>query len=222
MTAPESAVMSLTPFDFAVIAVILISAILAMVRGFVREVLSIASWLIAAVAAYYLYEPLRGLIQPYIESEQLATIVSVAVIFIVVLVIATYVTVKIADVVIDSRVGSIDRIFGFAFGAVRGALLVVVAYALFVWLVEDQPAWIADAESRPLLVDLSERLIAVLPDDIEAELQARLRGEELPEDPTPPEPIPAEGGGNLDGDRIEQIINGNAAGAGSGPLPPAP
>ncbi len=211
--------MSLTPFDFAVIAVVLISAILAMVRGFVREVLSIASWLVAAVAAYYLYEPLRGLIQPYIESEQLATIVSVAVIFIVVLVIATYVTVKVADVVIDSRVGSIDRIFGFAFGAVRGALLVVVAYALFVWLVEDQPAWIAEAESQPLLVDLSERLIAVLPDDIEAELQARLRGEEVP-DPTPPEPVPAREGGNLNGDPLEQVINGAAAGG--GPLPPAP
>ena len=165
--------MSLTPFDFVVVAVILISAILAMVRGFVREVLSIASWLIAAVAAYYLYEPFRGVIEPYIENEQLATIVSVAVIFIIVLVIATYVTMKVADIVIDSRVGSIDRIFGFAFGAIRGVLLVVVAFALFVWLVDDQPAWIAEAEAQPMLVDLSERLIAVLPDDIEAELLAR-------------------------------------------------
>lgn len=211
--------MSLTPFDFVVVAVILISAILAMVRGFVREVLSIASWLIAAVAAYYLYEPFRGVIEPYIENEQLATIVSVAVIFIIVLVITTYVTMKVADVVIDSRVGSIDRIFGFAFGAIRGVLLVVVAFALFVWLVDDQPAWIADAEAQPMLVDLSERLIAVLPDDIEAELQARLRGEEVPEPQEPVGAEPAAGeAGNLDDDRIEQIINGNGAGG----LPPAP
>lgn len=213
--------MSLTPFDFVVVAVILISAILAMVRGFVREVLSIASWLIAAVAAYYLYEPFRGVIEPYIENEQLATIVSVAVIFIIVLVIATYVTMKVADIVIDSRVGSIDRIFGFAFGAIRGVLLVVVAFALFVWLVDDQPAWIAEAEAQPMLVDLSERLIAVLPDDIEAELLARLHGEEVP---VPAEPVGAapatDEAGNLDGDRIEQIINGN--GAGGGGLPPAP
>ena len=207
--------MSLTPFDFVVIAVVLISAVLAMVRGFVREVLSIASWLIAAVAAYYLYEPLRDVIQPYIENESLATIAAVAIVFIIVLVVATYLTMKVADIVIDSRVGSIDRIFGFAFGAVRGGLLVVVAFALFVWLVDDQPAWIAEAETHGMMVDLSERLITVLPDDIEAELRARLRGEEFV---APPAPVGAAGdGANLDGDGIQQIIIGNDAG-----LPPAP
>ena len=210
--------MSLTLFDIIVIAVVLISAILAMVRGFVREVLSIASWLIAAVAAYYLYEPLRNVVQPYIESEQLATIVSVAVIFIIVLVVATYVTMKVADIVIDSRVGSIDRIFGFAFGAIRGALLVVVAFTLFVWLVEEQPAWIAEAQTQTLLVDLGERLITVLPDDIEAELKARLGGNDVPETAATDGAAPAQGAGDLDGDRIQQIINGNGAGA----LPPAP
>jgi membrane protein required for colicin V production len=202
--------MSITPFDFIVVGVVLVSAILAMVRGFVREVLSIASWLIAAVAAYYLYQPLQGVIEPYM-SEQLATIAAVAVIFIIVLVIATYDTMKVADIVIDSSVGSIDRIFGFVFGAIRGLLLVVVAFALFVWLVEDQPAWIADAKTQPLMVDLSERLITLLPDEIEAELRARLNGE-----PVPPAPVeattPADAAGNLNRDGIEQVING-AAGA---------
>ncbi len=212
--------MSLTLFDIIVIAVILVSAILAMVRGFVREILSVASWLIAAVAAFYLYESLRGAIQPYIENETLATIVSVAVIFIVVLVVASYITMKIADFVIDSRIGSLDRMLGFVFGAARGLLLVVVAFAFFVWLVEEQPDWITNAEARPILVDLSVQLAGVLPDDIEAELLARLRGEDLTIDGADPvdadPPVEEDAAIAPDRDRIEQVINGNAA------APPAP
>ena len=129
--------MSVTLLDVVAIGIILISAVLAMVRGFVREVLSIASWLIAAVAAYYLYAPLQDVIQPYVDNETLATIIAVVVVFIVVLVIVTYITMKIADLVVDSRIGSMDRMFGFLFGAARGLLVVVVAFAGFIWLVED-------------------------------------------------------------------------------------
>lgn len=206
--------MSLTLFDVLVIAVILVSAILAMVRGFVREVLSIASWLIAAVATFYLYELLRDVIQPYVENETLATIISVAVVFIVVLVIVTYITMKIADVVIDSRVGSIDRIFGFIFGAVRGLLLIVVAYVLFDWLVDEQPAWIANAETRPIVADLSARLIEVLPQDVEDWLLDRAPGGETPgAEESIGALFPTEDDaavGNLDNDGLGQVINANA------------
>ena len=208
--------MSITLFDVIVIAVVLISAVLAMVRGFVREVLAIASWLIAAIATFYLYELLRDVIQPYVENETLATIISVAVIFIIVLVIITYITMKVADIVIDSRVGSIDRLFGFIFGALRGLLLIVVAYVLFDWFVEEQPAWIENAETRPLVADLSERLIEILPQDVEDWLLNR-----QPTDETPPaeESIgglfpgddEAAAVGDPDRDRLEQVINANAA-----------
>ena len=176
--------MSITLLDVIAIAIILVSAVLAMVRGFVREVLSIASWLIAAVAAYYLYVPLRDVIQPYVDNETLATIIAVAVVFIVILVVVTYITMKIADLVVDSRIGSLDRIFGFLFGAARGLLVVVVAFSAFVWLVENQPDWVTNAETYSVLSNLSEQLATVLPDDIEADLVARLHGEPLP-DATP-------------------------------------
>ncbi len=203
--------MSLTLLDIIAAGIILISAVLAMVRGFVREVLSIASWLIAAVAAYYLYVPLRDVIQPYIDNETLATIIAVAVVFIVVLVIVTYITMKIADLVVDSRIGSLDRIFGFIFGAVRGLLLVVVAFSFFVWLVENQPDWMTEAQTYPILVDLSEQLAALLPADIEAQIVARLHGEALP-DTTP---APASGAaadatsavGTLDDEGLQRAIN---------------
>ena len=68
--------MSVTILDVLVILVVLISAILAMVRGFVREVLSVGSWVAAVAAAYFFYEPFVPLISPYIESQTVATMVT--------------------------------------------------------------------------------------------------------------------------------------------------
>ena len=166
--------MPLTVLDIVVIVVVLISALLAMVRGFVREVLSIASWLIAVAAAYYFYKPLLPVVKPYIQSGTVAIIVSAAVIFFVALIVASYITTKIADFVIDSRVGAIDRMLGFLFGAARGILLIVIALLFFNWLVQNPPDWVANARSKPMLDNLGGALVAVLPADLEAMLQNHL------------------------------------------------
>ena len=190
-----------------------------MVRGFVREILAVASWLLAALAAAYLHEPVRNALEPYIENENLALIVAVAAIFIVVLVVVSYLTIRVADFVIDSRIGGFDRLFGFLFGLARGLLLVVVAFAFFVWLVEDQPEWVADAQTRSILADLSEQLAGVLPEDIERDLVAKLRGEDVVPAELQPDPfdgrfdeVDEEPAAELDNDRLEQLIGGNEAG----------
>ena len=67
-------------------------------------------------------------------------------------VLVTLVTMKISDFVIDSRVGAVDRAFGFLFGAARGVLLLVIALLFFSWLVpSSSPTWVANAQSRPFL-----------------------------------------------------------------------
>jgi membrane protein required for colicin V production len=176
----------LSILDLIVIVVVLISATLAMVRGFVREVLSVASWVAAVAAAYFLYKPLVPLVRPYIESGTVATIIAAAAIFFVALIVASYVTTKISDFVIDSRVGALDRALGFVFGAARGILLLVIALLFFSWLVQAPPSWVANARSKPMLDDLGQTLMAALPDDVEAALLKRFRGSD------------AEGAGGVD------------------------
>jgi membrane protein required for colicin V production len=180
--------MPLTVLDIIVIAVVLISATLAMVRGFVREVLSVASWLAAVAAAYYFYKPLVPVIRPYIESATVSTIVAAAAIFFIALIVASYITTKISDFVIDSRIGAIDRGLGFVFGAARGVLLVIIALWFFNFLVAKPPDWVANAQSEPLLRDWGDQLVAALPEDIEAWIQSHTRGGEggTSEEATPP------------------------------------
>ena len=167
--------MPFTILDVVVIIVVLFSATLAMVRGFVRETLSIASWVAAAVAAYFFYGPLVPFVTPYIANTIVATIVAASVVFFVALIVASYITMRISDFVIDSRIGAVDRLLGFGFGVVRGVLLMVVVVVFFDFFVPDQPSWIAQARTKPYLNDAGNRLMAALPEDLEATLLKRLR-----------------------------------------------
>jgi membrane protein required for colicin V production len=158
-----------SPLDLGVIVVVLISAFLAMLRGFTREVLAIASWAGAAAGAYYLYPFALPYVKPYVSKEAVAIGVSGAAVFLVALIIISMVTLRISDAVLDSKVGALDRSLGFAFGAVRGGLLCIIAFAFFDWLVpaQTQPEWVKSARMRPFLVASEEHLRALLPEDPE-------------------------------------------------------
>src|ERR1700691_1674649 len=155
--------------DLGVIAIVLISAVLAMVRGFTREVLAIASWGAAAVAAIYLHPYVLPYVKPYISKDAVALAVSAAAVFFVTLILVSVITVKISDAILDSKVGPLDRSLGFVFGAVRGVLLCVIAFVFFNWLVPEksQPEWVKDARMKPVLQSTGDELIAMLPDDPE-------------------------------------------------------
>jgi membrane protein required for colicin V production len=158
--------MPITIFDGIVIGVVLFSAVLAMVRGFSREVLSIVSWGGSAVAAYYLYPKLVPYAKHYTDDDRIAVVGSAAVVFLVALIIISFITMKIADFIIDSRIGALDRTLGFLFGAARGVLLLVVAVAFWNWLVDEahRPAWVNNAKSKPFLDSLVVKLEAALPE----------------------------------------------------------
>lgn len=168
--------MNIAILDGVVIAVVLISALLAMFRGFVREILSIAAWVVAAIVAYIFYEDAIPFVTGYVDNRSIAVGLSAAGIFLVTLVVVSLVTMKISDYVMDSPVGVIDRFLGFIFGAARGILLVVVAVIFFNWLVADadRPGWVTAAITYPELSVLGDRLLAVIPDDPEGAIRGTL------------------------------------------------
>jgi len=161
--------MPITLLDGILLVIMLISGVLAMIRGFVREVLSIASWVAAAVAAYLFYGSLKPFVLQHVANDTLATAIAAGAVFLVTLIVVSYITMRISDFVLDSRIGALDRTLGFVFGAARGFLLVVVALIFFNWFVAAprQPAWIVSAKSHPLLQSAGDSVIAALPSDLE-------------------------------------------------------
>jgi membrane protein required for colicin V production len=155
--------------DLGLIVVVLISAMLAMLRGFTREVLAIASWGAAALAAIYLHPLVVPYVKPYIAKDTIALGASAAIVFFVVLILVSLITVKLSDAILDSKVGALDRSLGFLFGAVRGLLLCVIAFVFFSWLVPEktQPEWVKTARMKPILQATGDQLMAMLPDDPE-------------------------------------------------------
>ncbi|MBG0797950.1 CvpA family protein [Methylocystis sp. L43] len=174
--------------DLAVITVVLISGMLALLRGFTREVLAILSWVAAAAAAYFFYPLALPYIKPYVSKDEIALAASVASVFFVALIAVSLVTVKLSDVILDSKVGALDRTLGFLFGAVRGALLAVVAFVFYSWLVPEtnQPEWVKDARAKPFLTAGGEKLREMLPDDIDS-LVAKIKAKKgAPTNEEPP------------------------------------
>ena len=191
--------------DIGIIVIVLVSAFLSMVRGFTREFLAIGSWAAAAAAAYFFYPLVLPYVSPYIHKEIIAQAVSAAAVFFATLIIVSMITVRLSDAVLDSKIGALDRSLGFVFGAARGFLLGVVAFAIFNWLVTDkqQPEWVKTAKTRPILQQTADRVIAWLPEDATATIEGWLNktkkssatGDEPPDEslsaPASPAPAPA-------------------------------
>src|SRR5271156_4507486 len=169
--------MPITLLDIALIAVMLISGLLAMVRGFMREVLSIVAWVLAAGATLYAYAKLLPLAKQYLNNDIVAAVAVVVGVFLLTLLIVSVVTVRISDMVLDSRVGALDRTLGFLFGLARGLVIVVIAYMFFDWLVPDRskPDWVMHAKSKVVLSSAGDWLKAQLPDDPENTILKKLK-----------------------------------------------
>jgi membrane protein required for colicin V production len=189
--------MPITILDMIVIGVVLISGLLAALRGFTREVLAIGSWAVAAVVAYIFHGQLVPYAQQYVSSNlSIARPVAAGGVFLATLLVAYFLTSKISDMILDSRIGALDRTLGFLFGAARGLLLAVVGFLFFNWLVADkqQPPWVKDAKLKPLLESTGASLMSLLPEDPEKALrQLRPRDGETPRDApasTPAAPVP--------------------------------
>jgi membrane protein required for colicin V production len=220
--------MPITLLDIILLGVMLISGLLAMIRGFMREVLSIAAWAVAALATVYGYSRLLPYAKQYFNNDYVATAAVVAGVFLGTLLVVSIITVRLSDMVLDSRIGALDRTLGFLFGLGRGLIIVVVAFLFFAWLVPDrsQPEWVKAAKSRVVLQGTGQWLMSMLPDDPESTILKRLKrpkgDEQEPQDAPPdqrsdvsPAERPRSGGetgyGRPERAGLQQLIENKAA-----------
>lgn len=151
----------MTAFDFAVLGVIILSGVFAFWRGFVREALSIAAWILAAAAAYYAYPYALPIAERFLPNGAVANVATGSAAFILALMILHVIANALASRVKHSHLSPIDRTFGLLFGLARGLILVCLAYIALAWMWpagEDRPHWFAASRTLPFLEAGAEKL----------------------------------------------------------------
>ena len=159
-----------TYLDLALIAVAFISGLLAMYRGFARELLSILSWLAAAAVGYWIFATKRDMAAEFAAPAglppQIAAVVVALVIALIVLIVVHLITARMSDAILDSQIGLIDRMLGFGFGVLRGFLLFVIPYMLYEAFItpnrEDQHPMVRDAYFRDAVKSTGDVIQSVL------------------------------------------------------------
>jgi membrane protein required for colicin V production len=163
-----------TIVDGIVLALIVVSAILAYARGLVRESLSIAGWIAAALAGFAFAPMAEPLVReiPVLRdiigtSCELGVLTGFAAVFAVALILVSIFTPLIAGVVHNSAIGPVDQGLGFLFGIVRGVLLVVIALVVYnrVFGGAGGVPQIDNSHSAAVFGGLEARIAAMLPDD---------------------------------------------------------
>jgi membrane protein required for colicin V production len=157
--------MQLTLFDILALVVVGLSALAALARGAVREVLALASWLGAAVAAFLLLPYVAPLVRPVVAGESLANGVAAVAVFLVALIVFKLLSGMAARSIDGTAAGTVDKVLGFVFGAARGAFVVCAAYLVGSFLIkpELQPGWVRDAYFIGPVQDGAHRIEALIP-----------------------------------------------------------
>lgn len=163
-----------TLVDGLVLALIVLSAILAFARGFVRESLSIIGWIVAAIAGFTFAPMLEPLMReiPFLRDLigtncELGLLAGFAVAFAVALILVSFITPLLAGAVQNSALGPIDQGLGFLFGIARGVLLVVIGLIVYrtVFGGGGGIPQIDESRSVAIFADLETRVAAMLPVD---------------------------------------------------------
>ena len=141
----------MTWLDYAVLGVIGVSVLWGAWRGLVREVISIAGWILAFVAANLFAVPLAGVLPQVIPTAELRLLTAFMGVFIAALVIATLCGVLLSKLAKAAGLAGLDRLLGSFFGLARG-LLIVLAFALVAGLTSAprQPFWQDSVSGAPM------------------------------------------------------------------------
>lgn len=154
-----------TILDLVILGVLIVSAALAAWRGFTHEVLSIGSWVGAAIVMFIGAPYAVPLAAVYIDSETIAKIAAYAAVFVIALIPLSYISYRISQGVRDSAIGPVDRLLGLVFGVARGLVVIGIGFLVFTSLVGESrlPDWFKDARLRPLMEGSGKVIASLMP-----------------------------------------------------------
>lgn len=152
--------------DYSIIGILVLSALISLMRGFVREAISLATWIVAAWVAICFAPLLADYLAKYIATPSARTVIAFAGLFIVVLIIGGLINFLFSQLVEKTGLSGTDRILGFMFGVARGILLVGVLILLGNISGLNQDPWWSSSQLIPYFQGLAQWLQSFVPTQI--------------------------------------------------------
>ena len=151
--------------DLCIIGVIVLSALISLVRGFVKESISLVSWIVAGIIALRYYAPMADLLEPFIVSVTLRQWVGGGILFIVTLIVGAIVNFIVSQLVSKTGLSGTDKALGVVFGAARGVLIIAMLVLLASLTPMPEASWWQDSAMIGFFQQLAEWIGSVIPAD---------------------------------------------------------
>lgn len=158
----------MTGFDYIVLLIVGVASVGGFLRGFMQEILSLAAWVLAAFAIRFLHTPLTLAMQKFIGTDVTTSLLSFTLLLLIPYAAMKVIANNVGAASRSSVLGPIDRVLGFGFGALKGMVIVIIAFSLLVlgydtvWSYKGRPSWITTARSYELVDSSSRALVEVL------------------------------------------------------------
>ncbi len=158
----------MTGFDIAVLILVGLGAITGFMRGFIQEIFALAAWVLALVAIHNLHTPLTEMLGPFVGTGSGSAVLAFAILLLVPYAIVKLLSNRLGEASRNSVLGPIDRLLGFGFGAVKGMVIVVLAFSVLVlgydtiWGAAGRPTWITQSRAYPFVNAGSDYLVKMI------------------------------------------------------------
>ncbi len=164
----------MTWVDLAVFGILAVSALLAFVRGLVRELLGIGAWVGAIVAGIEGLPLMRGVVRNWMQAPEWVDPVSFLVVFLVSLIVLMLVARAAGRLIRGSALGGVDRTLGLVFGLARGAVIIMIAYIMAgtIFPIGHWPDVVLNARTLPAAYEGARWVREQLPEDYRPRLYA--------------------------------------------------
>lgn len=158
--------MTLTWADYVLLGIVLVSTLISLFRGFVKEALSLATWVAALWVALSFSPRVAEFLARWIETPSIRSLVAILVLFVLVLIAGGIVNFLISSLVEKTGMSGTDRALGMVFGLVRGVVLVGVLVLLAGLTPAPQDPWWQESRLMPYFVQVAEWMRGWLPQDV--------------------------------------------------------
>jgi membrane protein required for colicin V production len=139
--------------DFVVLLVVAFSAMMAFMRGFVREILGLGAWIGAGVTAFVFFPIVQPMMRKTIGNPDLADPIAFGGVFLVLLILLSLIARFMGKAVRQAGLGGLDRTLGLVYGLARGAAIMIAVYvgAGLIEPMENWPNMVLEARTLPAI-----------------------------------------------------------------------